>query len=70
MISELATDKNEYEQGDKVEVDIKLINSDDSKDVIVGLEAGSDELVKKVADGWRTWQVVSKDMIFTDATKK
>ncbi len=37
-------------------------------------EIGYNEFIKwakeKVADGWRTWQVVSKDMIFTDATKK
>lgn len=36
----------------------------------IGYSAFIKEAQEKVAKGWRTWQIISKDMIFTDSTKK
>ncbi|TFG06394.1 MAG: DUF3795 domain-containing protein [Promethearchaeota archaeon] len=36
----------------------------------IGYKAFIKEAREKVAKGWRTWQVISKDMVFTEAMKK
>ena len=57
---------------------MKLICARYSRDVVENLkmcrEIGYNEFIKnakeKVANGWRTWQIISKDMVITNATKK
>ena len=36
----------------------------------IGYPAFIQEAKEKVANGWRTWQIISKEMVFTDAMKK
>ncbi|MFX1311349.1 MAG: DUF3795 domain-containing protein [Promethearchaeota archaeon] len=36
----------------------------------VGYDAFIKEIKEKVANGWRTWQVISDEMVFTNAMKK
>ena len=36
----------------------------------IGYNAFIKEAKEKVANGWRTWQVISDEMVFTDAMKK
>jgi len=36
----------------------------------IGYSAFIEELKEKVRNGWRTWQVISNKMVFTDAMKK
>lgn len=36
----------------------------------IGYSDFINEAQEKVKNGWRTWQVVSRDMLFTEATKK
>ena len=35
----------------------------------IGYLAFIEEAKEKVANGWRTWQIISKDMVFTNAMK-
>lgn len=36
----------------------------------IGYDAFLKEAEEKVADGWRTWKIISDEMVFTDAMKK
>lgn len=36
----------------------------------IGYDAFIKEAKEKVENGWRTWQVVSNEMVFTNAMKK
>ncbi|MFX1296130.1 MAG: DUF3795 domain-containing protein [Promethearchaeota archaeon] len=36
----------------------------------IGYSAFIKEAQEKVKNGWRTWQIISSDMVFTEATKK
>ena len=56
----------------------KLLCSRYNKDTVnnlkrcreIGYPAFIEEIKKKVNNGWRTWQVISKEMVFTKAMKK
>ena len=36
----------------------------------IGYDSFIKEVKEKVANGWRTWQIISDEMVFTDAMKK
>ncbi len=62
------------DKGTMMEMICRRYNKDNIKNLKLCREMGYNKFIKqakeKVADGWRTWQVISKDKVFTEAMKK